>query len=80
MRDFLQTDNTYREAKVNYELTEKLIGMRIPALFEKTNILITQGFIGATSENFTTTLGREGSDYTAAILSYCCGATEMLPE
>ena len=78
VRDVLQTDNLYREAKVNYELTGKLISNRIPALFEKKNIIITQGFIGATSENFTTTLGREGSDYTAAILAYCLDATEMV--
>lgn len=78
IRDILQTDNTYREAKVNYELTSKLAGMKTPALFSKQNIIITQGFIGATSENFTTTLGREGSDYTAAILAYCNDATEMV--
>ena len=78
IRDVLQTDNTYREAKVNYDLTGKLIAQRIPPFFEKKNFIITQGFIGATSENFTTTLGREGSDYTAAILSFCTDATEML--
>ncbi len=78
IRDVLQTDNNYREAKVNYDLTGKLIAERIPALFEKKNFIITQGFIGATSENFTTTLGREGSDYTAAILSFCIDATEMV--
>ena len=52
IRDVLQTDNNYREAKVNYDLTGKLIAERIPALFEKKNFIITQGFIGATSENF----------------------------
>ncbi len=78
IRDVLQTDNNYREAKVNYDLTGKLIAEKIPALFEKKNFIITQGFIGATSENFTTTLGREGSDYTAAILSFCNDATEMV--
>ncbi len=77
-RDVLQTDNTYREGKVNYDLTSKLIAMRLPAIFAKKNIIITQGFIGATSENFTTTLGREGSDYTAAIFSFCADATEMV--
>lgn len=78
VRDVLQTDNTYREGKVNWSLTEKLIRMRVPQLHAKNNIIVTQGFIGATSENFTTTLGREGSDYTAAIFSYCLDAKEML--
>lgn len=78
VRDVLQTDNTYREARVNWELSEQLIKSRIPALHEKNNIILTQGFIGGTSENFTTTLGREGSDYTAAIFSYCLDAKEMI--
>ena len=78
VRDVLQTDNTFREGKVNYELTNKLVETKIPTLLSKSNIIITQGFIGSTSENFTTTLGREGSDYTAAILSYCVDAIEMV--
>ena len=78
IRDVLQTDNTFREGKVNYELTKKLVDTKIPALLSKNNIIVTQGFIGCTSENFTTTLGREGSDYTAAILSYCVDAKEMV--
>jgi len=78
IRDCLITDNTYREGKVNWNLTEKLVNRKIPALLAKNNLVITQGFIGATSENFTTTLGREGSDYTAAILSYCVNAEEMI--
>lgn len=77
-RDVLQTDNTYREGKVNYELTKKLVDMKIPTLLAKNNIIVTQGFIGSTSENFTTTLGREGSDYSAAIFSYCTDAEEMV--
>ena len=77
-RDIIQTDNTYREGKINWELTEKLVGMCIPPLLKKNKVVITQGFIGCTSENFTTTLGREGSDYTAAILSFCLNAKEMI--
>jgi aspartate kinase len=76
-RDVIQTDNNYREGKVNWDTTVKLVRWRIPELMKKTNIVITQGFIGATSENFTTTLGREGSDYSAAIFSYCLDAREM---
>ncbi|MCX6291392.1 MAG: aspartate kinase [Bacteroidetes bacterium] len=78
IRDCLITDDTYREGKVNWDLTEKLVMMKIPALLKKEKLVITQGFIGATPENFTTTLGREGSDYTAAILSYCLAAEEMI--
>lgn len=78
VRDILQTDNNYREGKVNWDLTEKLVKQRIPQLLLKNKLIITQGFIGSTSENFTTTLGREGSDYTAAILSYCLDAEEMI--
>jgi aspartate kinase len=76
-RDVLITDNTYRDAKVDWELTEKLIAKRISELKQNYSIIITQGFIGTTSENFTTTLGREGSDYTAAIFSYSLNAEDM---
>lgn len=76
-RDVIQTDNNYREAKVNWDTTTKLVRWRVPELMKKHNIIITQGFIGATSENFTTTLGREGSDYSAAIFSFCLDAQEM---
>ncbi len=77
-RDIIQTDNTYREGKINWDLTEKLVAIHIPPLLKKNKIVITQGFIGCTSENFTTTLGREGSDYTAAILSFCLNVKEMI--
>jgi aspartate kinase len=73
-RDCIQTDNNYREGNVNWDLTGHLAVRITEALFEKTGIIITQGFIGATSENFTTTLGREGSDYSAAIFAYCLNA------
>jgi aspartate kinase len=77
-RDVLITDNTYRDARINWTETEKLTAEKIPALFQKDRLIITQGFIGATSENFTTTLGREGSDYTAAILAYVLNAGEVV--
>lgn len=79
VRDFIQTDNTYREGKVNWELTQELVNTRLLSAFEKhnINIIITQGFIGGTSENFTTTLGREGSDYTAAILAFTTNARSV---
>lgn len=76
VRDLVKTDNTYREGKVDWELTGKLVANH----FSKGgngSITITQGFLGCTSENFTTTLGREGSDYTAAILAHCLGAESV---
>ncbi len=77
-RDVIQTDNTYREGKINWELTERLMLGKVPPLYSQTNIVLTQGFIGGTSENYTTTLGREGSDYSAAIFSFCLNAKEMV--
>ena len=69
-RGIIQTDNTYREGNVDFELTEKLARENLAPLLKKNKVVLTQGFLGGTSENFTTTLGREGSDYTAAILAY----------
>ena len=77
-RDVIHTDNTYREGRINWELTEGRVNEKIPGMHKTSNIVLTQGFIGTTSENFTTTLGREGSDYTAAIISYCLNAEEMV--
>ncbi len=73
-RGLIQTDNTYREGKVDFELTEALVKTQIEPQLIMHSIVVTQGFIGGTSENFTTTLGREGSDYTASILAYCLNA------
>lgn len=70
VRDFIQTDNTYREGNVDWELTQRLS----QTLTTSEGIIVTQGFIGGTSENFTTTLGREGSDYTAAIIAFTTNA------
>jgi len=70
------TDNAYTEGKIDWKKTEKAISAVIPPLFE-TGFVITQGFVGCTQEDFTTTLGREGSDYTAAIFSYCLNAERM---
>ncbi|MBB6498283.1 aspartate kinase [Pedobacter cryoconitis] len=75
-RNFIKTDNTYREGKVEWEKTETEIRKHLIPLLKK-NIVVTQGFIGSTSENFTTTLGREGSDYSAAIFSSCLDAVSL---
>lgn len=67
-RNFINTDSNYREARVDWETTEKLIERKIKPLIQK-QLLITQGFIGQSKEKQNTTLGREGSDYTAAIFA-----------
>lgn len=75
-RDCIITDNTYREGWVQWPETQSRISSQVPPLLEK-GFVVTQGFIGSTSENYTTTLGREGSDYSAAIFSYCLDAEKM---
>ena len=77
VRDYVKTDNTYREGKVDWELTQNRISTELLPVFNANNIVVTQGFIGVTSENFTTTLGREGSDYTAAIFAFCTEAESL---
>jgi len=77
IRNVILTDNTYRDARVQWDATQKNAKNKIEPLLNENNLLVTQGFIGSTSENFTTTLGREGSDYTAAILSFCLDAESM---
>ena len=78
-RDLIRTDNTYREGHVDWTFTQKsiddLIGKKLNN--QTPQFFLTQGFIGGTSENYTTTLGREGSDYTAAILAYCLNASNV---
>ncbi|MDF2431534.1 MAG: aspartate kinase [Mucilaginibacter sp.] len=76
VRGYLHTDNTYREGIVQWDKTRESITKDIPALLQK-GIVVTQGFLGGTSENFTTTLGREGSDYTASIFAACLGAQSV---
>jgi aspartate kinase len=76
VRDCIKTDNTYRDADINWEETESAIQEKVPALLSQ-GLVVTQGFLGGTTENFTTTLGREGSDFTAAIFSYCLDAQDM---
>lgn len=73
VRNLIKTDNTYRDANVDWEATQKLIGKGI----RKKTLNVTQGFLGSDENNFTTTLGREGSDYTAAIFAYCLGAESV---
>ena len=76
VRGYIHTDNNYREGNVDWNKTKTSISQEIPSILNK-GILVTQGFLGGTSENFTTTLGREGSDYTASILASCLGAESV---
>jgi aspartate kinase len=69
VRDVLRTDNTFRDAVINWDYTQKKIRDTILPLFKENKIVITQGFIGSTEDNESTTLGREGSDYTAALFA-----------
>jgi aspartate kinase len=73
VRNFIKTDNNYRDADVNWEKTQQFISKGI----KKKALNITQGFLGSDDNNFTTTLGREGSDYTAAIFAYCLNAESV---
>jgi len=73
VREFIKTDNTYRDAIVDWDATQKNISKNV----KKKNLNITQGFLGSDENNFTTTLGREGSDYTAAIFAYCLNAESV---
>lgn len=73
VRDYIKTDTNYRDAKVDWETTQDTIIKGInPSVLN-----IVQGFLGSDSNNFTTTLGREGSDYTAAIFAYCLNAESV---
>lgn len=73
VRNFIKTDDNYRDSTVNWEKTQESISKGI----NKNKLNITQGFIGSDDNNFTTTLGREGSDYSAAILAYCLNASDV---
>lgn len=72
VRNFIKTDDTYREGQVDWTKTEENF-----KTLDLNKFYITQGFIGSDENHFTTTLGREGSDYTAAIIAYCLNADSM---
>jgi aspartate kinase len=69
VRDIIRTDDNFRDANVDWEFTLAKVQDSIVPLFNNYNIVLTQGFIGATDENESTTLGREGSDYTGAVFA-----------
>ncbi len=73
VRQYIKTDRNYRDAGVDWDQTQE----RIRKGIKSGPLYITQGFLGSDENNFTTTLGREGSDYTAAILGYCLDAESV---
>lgn len=73
VRTLIKTNDDYRDAIINWEKTQKNVTEKV----DRHKLNITQGFLGSDDNNFTTTLGREGSDYTAAILAYCLNAEEV---
>ncbi len=73
VRTFIKTDDTYRDSNVDWTATQKNISTKI----KRKSLNVTQGFLGSDENNFTTTLGREGSDYSAAIFAYCLNAESV---
>ncbi len=78
-RQVIITDNSFKEAKVNWKLTTDEIEFSIASKYKdgEKRIIITQGFIGGTPNGISTTIGREGSDYSASIFAYCLDADEV---
>jgi aspartate kinase len=77
VRDIFATDDQFRAADIDWEKTTSRLQERVLPLFQHQNILITQGFIGSTDSNESTTLGREGSDYSAAIFANLMDAESL---
>ncbi|MEO6453890.1 MAG: aspartate kinase [Ginsengibacter sp.] len=77
VRDIFRTDDNFRDANLNWDYTQKQVDNIIKPLFQSVNFIITQGFIGSTDENESTTLGREGSDYSAAIFANMLNADSL---
>jgi len=75
-RNFINTTDDYRQARINWGSTKEIIANRLMPLVNR-QLVITQGFIGRTNRNNTTTLGREGSDYSASIFAYCLNAESV---
>jgi aspartate kinase len=69
VRDVFRTDDNFRDANINWEVTEMQVNQKVLPLFNAVNIVITQGFIGSTDQNESVTLGREGSDFSAAVFA-----------
>ena len=77
VRDIIRTDDNFRDAVIDFKFTQQQIEADVKPLFNNINILVTQGFIGCTDENESTTLGREGSDYSAAVFANLLDAEHL---
>lgn len=77
VRNVILTDDCYRDGKVDMTISRNKILKKVKSYFQKTNYIITQGFLGKSANGFTTTLGREGSDYTAAIFAYALDVEQL---
>ena len=75
--EILVTNDKYRDAQLDWNMTKENISTKLKPKFEEFNLIITQGFIGGTKEGMRTTIGREGSDYSAAILANCLDASHL---
>lgn len=69
VRDLFRTDDNFRDAAIDWEKTQNAVEQSVLPLFKTSDIILTQGFIGATDQNESTTLGREGSDFSAAVFA-----------
>lgn len=76
-REIIRTENKFLDANVDWSVTQELFKTKFISDFSESDILITQGFIGHNSENKTTTLGREGSDFSAGIVAFSCNAENV---
>ncbi len=77
VRDIIRTDDDFRDAVIDWSFTRQKVDELIKPAFDEYKIILTQGFIGATDENESTTLGREGSDYTAAVFAHLLDAESL---
>ena len=76
-RTLVKTDSNHKEGRIDWQETERLMKAQLMPNVSVNSVIITQGFIGSDANNQTTTLGREGSDYSAAIFAYCLNADNM---
>jgi aspartate kinase len=77
VRDIFRTDDDFRDANIDWEFTRQRVDRLVVGELNNHNIILTQGFIGATDENESTTLGREGSDYSAAVFTNMLDAESL---
>lgn len=77
VRDILRTDDGFRDAAIDWNFSRNKVETEMRPLFKDANMVVTQGFIGSTDENESTTLGREGSDYTAAVFANMLNASSV---